>query len=222
MVKRTYRHFSLIELLVVVGLMILLFGVVAPSFMKMLSLNRVDALASNLKLGLEQAQSRAVANRRAVAVILPYNPGNWNDDEVKRFCFGGWRHAFVAKSGDNWNFDGWVPGSAWGNQPQGAYLFEVGSSARTAGLGASTAGFFTSLSGAASKLLTVQNLPGIGTNVQTAVIFDKYGAVENDELFFTIAEGNRSDNDLMTPDQNNFVVLKLSKFTGKVEYVAQD
>ena len=42
------------------------------------------------------------------------------------------------------------------------------------------------------------------------------------DLYFTVAEGTRSGDDLQTPDQNNFVMLKLSKFTGRVEYVAQE
>ena len=64
MKERGRRRFTLIELLVVMLLMGLIMSLMLPAFNKMIRGNRVDQLASGLKLGLEQAQSQAVRSRK--------------------------------------------------------------------------------------------------------------------------------------------------------------
>ncbi len=225
MVKRAYKRFTLIELLVTIGVMVMLLGLMAPAFNRMIVGNQVDTMASNLKLGLEQARSQAASSRRYVALILPGNPGSWSsDDEAAGCCFGGYRLAYVKKIGASWNFDGWVTSSSWGNKPRGAFLYEVSDSARDSQVDATVSNFFVSdLPDGDNKLLTVASvLPGDVTPNCPAVIFDKYGAAENDELHLTIAEGVREGDDLRVASRDNYLVLKLNKFTGKVEYVQND
>ena len=84
--KRKRRNFTLIELLAVMLLMGVLMLLMLPAFNRMIKGNKVDQLASNLKLGLEQAQSLAAASRKYVALILPSNRATWKNDETKWFC----------------------------------------------------------------------------------------------------------------------------------------
>ncbi|NMD85376.1 type II secretion system protein [Victivallis vadensis] len=137
--KRTKRNFTLIELLVVMLLMGVLMTLMLPAFKRMISGNKVEQLASNLKLGLEQAQSHAITSRRYVALILP-NPkmGNYSKDQ----WLGGCRLAYVNKkrakySTDpdtnkpvitkkiHWEFTGWVPDLTWREPIDGAMLLWI-------------------------------------------------------------------------------------------------
>ncbi len=132
MAKSIRRNFTLIELLVVMLIMGLLITVMLPAFKRMIVGNQVQQLTANLKLSLEQAQSRAITSRSYVAVVLPHP--NMNNSEINsEQWFGGSRIAYVTKkrtkyttstdaSGKetttatrevNWEFVSWVPGQSW-------------------------------------------------------------------------------------------------------------
>lgn len=127
MKKLRKAHFTLIELLAVVGLLSLLIGIFAPAFSRMMVGSKVDQMASNFKTGMEVAQSKAVASGKYVAMILPacYS-APITDSKLKPFCNGGFRFAFVKMNADGkWIFNGWVPGSAWSNMVDGAMLVGI-------------------------------------------------------------------------------------------------
>ena len=98
MIKQTKTNFTLIELLVVMLLMGFLITLMLPGFNRMISGNKVDQMASNLKLALEQAQSHAITSRRYVALVLPSNRSAWETEE-QPYCLGGYRMAYVRNSG---------------------------------------------------------------------------------------------------------------------------
>lgn len=128
MKERGRRRFTLIELLVVMLLMGLIMSLMLPAFNKMIRGNRVDQLASGLKLGLEQAQSQAVRSRKYVALVLPNDRSQWEEGSlslVQPFSHGGFRLAYVEPSGSDWRFVRWVQGQEWKNAPDGAMLVRV-------------------------------------------------------------------------------------------------
>ena len=131
--KRTKRNFTLIELLVVMLLMGVLMTLMLPAFKRMISGNQVQQLASNLKLGLEQAQSHAITSRRYVALILP-NPAMLTSTKLNQDqWFGGCRLAYVNKKRSrnkgkwdvSWEFTDWVPDLDWRVPIDGAMLLWV-------------------------------------------------------------------------------------------------
>ena len=125
--KGQVQKFSLIELLVVMVVMGMLLTMAIPSFNRMISGNKVDQLASQLKLAMEQAQSRAITERRHVALILPNRNNHLSGEDNTQCEFGGCRMAFVTHKGEKeidedtgvrtysegWYFLSWVPDSAW-------------------------------------------------------------------------------------------------------------
>ena len=125
--KRKRRNFTLIELMVVMLLMGLIMTLMLPSFNRMIRGNKVDQLASGLKLGMEQAQSHAATSRKYVAMVLPNKMSEWGasdtgENAVRPFCFGGYRLAYVeregAKGSNLWKFVRWVPNQDWKNMPE--------------------------------------------------------------------------------------------------------
>lgn len=134
--RKYKRSFTLIELLVVMLLMGVLVTMMLPAFKRMITGDQVQQLASNLKLGLEQAQSRAVSTRRYVALILPNPKMGKNKDQ----WLGGCRMAFVEKKRSTvefeggkpkidrkprWLFKGWVPDTEWKEVNDGAKLLLI-------------------------------------------------------------------------------------------------
>ena len=242
MIKRTKTNFTLIELLVVMLLMGFLITLMLPGFNRMISGNKVDQMASNLKLALEQAQSHAITSRRYVALVLPSNSSDssWTDEE-KRHCFGGYRMAYVKNSGSTatWKFQNWVPDSIWKNAPDGAMLVEVVGSANSSefkdqfkdpGKGLSDAITSTKTS-LGDKLLTISEYKydesaTAASRANCAVIFSPCGGVKgNEDLRFVIAEAIPNGDNLLFPSRDNngptnYLVLNLNRFTGKVDYLS--
>ena len=70
------QNFTLIEMLVVIGIAGLLFTLMGPAFSRMTRGNAVESHASGLKLGMERARALAVSQRRYAAVLLPCNVTN--------------------------------------------------------------------------------------------------------------------------------------------------
>ena len=246
MIKRTKTNFTLIELLVVMLLMGFLITLMLPGFNRMISGNKVDQMASNLKLALEQAQSHAITSRRYVALVLPSNKKSWTDTsgnfvEEKRHCFGGYRMAYVKSTGlkEVWEFVKWVPDSVWKNAPDGAMLVEVVGSndskydelaeVQEKGL----AGTVTKTNEELGKneLVKLRKYPKTETTTITtptgsAVVFSPYGGVKLDEdLRFVVAEAIPNGKELLFPSRGsdgptNYLVLDLNRITGKVDYLS--
>ena len=107
------QNFTLIEMLVVIGIAGLLFTLMGPAFSRMTRGNAVESLASGLKLGMERARALAVSQRRSVAVLLP---NKVSDKEKAHYNFqrGGFLLGFVTQnnSGD-YVFDGVIPDADW-------------------------------------------------------------------------------------------------------------
>lgn len=244
--KRTKRNFTLIELLVVMLLMGVLMTLMLPAFKRMISGNQVQQLASNLKLGLEQAQSHAITSRRYVALILP-NPTMGKNDE---YALGGYRMAYVEKKKKKktveWHFADWVPDTVWKEGVDEAKLLLV--------LNAEQDGYNDFKEGEPldvkdkladielSGLIDIQEYKENDSATpqrakECAIIFSPYGgfvgdpAKKNDEKAFygnlrlAVAEALQSGSNFIYPSRNasankptNYLVLEINRFSGRVKY----
>ena len=234
--KQIKSRFTLVEMLAVVAIASILIALITPSVQKMLFGNTVDQCTSNLKLALEQAQSKAVASRKYVALILPTDHSNAKAD-MKPYCKSGYRMAFVKKEGDTYKFANWIPGSEWKNPNNGAMLANItnvspGDTADAREAWAETvkgeltpakvAGKFANLSDVDLGGVSEPDFDALGSGgtQRCAIIFSPYGGIVNNDLplYFTVTEckHNGSDYELENPD--NFLVLKLNAITGRITY----
>lgn len=241
---RIHRNFTLIELMAVMLLMGVLMVMMLPAFNRMIRGNKVDQVTSNLKLGLEQAQSLAATSRKYVALVLPNNRDDWNTDDTKSFCNGGYRLAYVTKvSGTEWKFTKWTPDSKWTNAPDGAMLVEAVAYVSGSTPSTNSAGGVTNVVNAMDDSISVGNVlhdisGGIqggpsGTASGCAIVFNPYGGIENAAIALVVAEAvsvsGAANSKIIYPVRaeasnpnelpTNFQVLSVNKFTGKVEFV---
>ena len=244
-VKRRCDDFTLVELLVVICLASLLFGIVLPAFSRMVTGSAVDRLASNLKLRLAQAQSHAASSRGHVALLLPNGTaggtGTWKATSEGAARLGGSRMCYV-----DWNVDtnkaafkGWVPDDDWTEPDRGAFLIRaIRNAANVAAEGSAqtiltNAGRDTLLDNSATDDPTVAKskplkdltgtLAGSSTAdpVNCAVVFGPRGNVRTTEdLYLVIAEGSVNGTSLVFPGGGayNCRALKVNHVTGRVEY----
>ena len=131
---RYNRKFTLIEMLIVVGIASLLFALLGPAFTRMTQSNAVEQHASGLKLGMERARALAVSQRRYVAMLLPSK--SVSDATINKFHHGGYRLAYVTqenpdstegdKDKNSFFLDSWIPDNEWTNNGKSnAFLLEI-------------------------------------------------------------------------------------------------
>ena len=215
--KRYRQRFTLIELLVVMGIAALLFALLGPAFRMMTKGNAVERCAGGLKLGMERARAVAIANRRAVALLLPNKEAN--NSAGYKYQGGGYRIAYVLQTPNGYQFDGWTPDDDWSNRSSEAFLTRI-STARDASYGSTSVPVIQEniwkdgIENIGSMLLKVDHLPS-DTNMSSchALIFTAFGELKTEgtsvELYFYVA-GDETANHLK---------IRLNKLTGKVEFV---
>ena len=219
------QRFTLIELLLVMGLMGLMVTLALPAFSRMAGNNKIDIMTSNIKTALEQGQSTAVSRNCYVAVVFP------NSDcqkKIAEYAFGGYRLAEVKSDDDEtFTFVRWI-NDDYMNKPEGAYLAAVQITKLKVGTDSVGAKFVN------SGLKTISGLDdGITGNV--AVIFKSTGECKNSNLYFVIASGNvtvediekKKDNEAVKPElettkATDYRQLYLNQFTGRVDYVSDE
>ena len=219
---RYIQRFTLIEMLVVVGIAGLLFALLGPAFTRMTQSNAVEQHASGLKLGMERARALAASNRRYVALLLP--DALPDTHKLYNFQRGGFRIGFVTLEGDDAKFDGWVSGNDWENKTSpdnNAFLTAV-SNLRKKELTETNLldKFAESFKEDGKCLLTAKGVsydeenPGSTINCR-AIVFSPYGNVilhkdnKDVEIYFYITSAEVA----------NCIQLRLNKLSGKVEYM---
>ena len=237
--KRVKSRFTLIEMLAVVAIASILIALITPAVQNLMFGSRVDQCTSNFKLGLEQAQSKAIASRKYVALVLPFNHKNTDSDskQYNIYCRSGYRMAYVTRDGDNYNFDRWVENQDWKNPNAGALCMDITTDSpdddETSWANdvkddmrdlQQDKGF-----NVLSDLKNITNTPelkgitkdGSSDGKYCAVIFSPYGGIVNNErpLYFTFTEAKTgSGNKYELDNVDNFLVLKLNAITGQVTY----
>ena len=229
--KRMKHSFTLIEMLVVMSIAALLIALLIPGFNKMMFGSKVDQCTSNLKLGFELAQSRAVSARKYVALIFPVKYSE-TDSRLKKYVGGGYRMAYVKKDGSSWKFLSWIPDDFWRNPAEGAMLVKIvegKSDIANADAGNLETSVNNGFKGAATHLTKLTSVPtddedlsGINADtLETALIFSPYGGLADldQPLGFVVTEAKVSGDDFVYDNPDNYLVLKVNAITGRVENV---
>lgn len=229
--KRVKSRFTLIEMLAVVAIASILVALITPAVQGMLFGNRVDQCASNLKLAMEQAQSKAVAARRYVALILPTDHSA-SANAMKPYCKSGYRMAYVKKDGNTFVFVEWIPGSEWKNPNDGALLINISNTApgnspeewaenrKQEFADAKPGTKLSNLSDIDLNSVTVQEFTDIGGSTGCALVFSPFGGIANHDmpLYFSVTEARVEGTSYVLNNPDNFLVLKLNAITGRVTY----
>jgi len=205
--KRSRKHFTLVELLVVLAIIGVVMVLVLPAFNRMINGNKVDQWTGNLKLGIEQARSLAASRRTTAGLAIVSNGSLYPNKTAYRLA---------QKEKGVWQ---WAPDSAW-KVMDGAILVATDSSAVT------VPNKGTDVSTKIKKLATFTDLK-MQTSDSSAVSGIEFsyngGTTDASDLFLMVAEGELDGTNIVyyTPETttDNLLKLKLNGLTGRVEYL---
>lgn len=216
--KISMSNYTLVELLVVMGLMAILMYISLPAFEKIIAGSGVDLAARNMTSTLGMARCSAITNRKYVALLMP------TSGLPDKYCYRATRLCIVGSAGTyngttlvtTYSFQRWMQGEEWNFMNIGAVITHLDNVAGYAG------------SSMAHEQIDGVKCGDIGTEYATvdgvdAVIFRPYGKIACDKLsysdrFVTIGEGVCSAGVLVRKNTPNTINIKVDKYTGRISY----
>ncbi len=228
----TYKPFTLIELMVVIGIMIIILSLSAPAFRKLAMGSSVDVAARMVSSQLMLARAEAISKREYIAVIMPDSSFNKDTNDVSNYSYTAFRSAIVEKVGNDYKFKEWVPGTNWSFLPVGAIIRDVSDSIPsiikynstdgkyerdTSVVSFSTGGSCSSIEEQSSG--DMMNGANNTSNTIRCIIFKPNGRTTK-SCFITVKEGLTDD----TKDSlvDNCHILEVSQFTGQTRFLELD
>jgi type II secretory pathway pseudopilin PulG len=120
------KAYTLMEVLIVCGIMLLLMAIAMPSFVKIMKGNAVKSGIMSLTGNYKLARSYAITTRTYVAMVMPDDSiaNNYKLHNSKRL-FTTFRMAEVQVSGASCTFIRWLPNVTWMDMPTGSYIASV-------------------------------------------------------------------------------------------------
>ncbi len=117
------RPYTLVEILVVLALLMILFGIGSASISALTGKRGLNGAVSVVSSQVNLARSVAVSNNRYVALLVPDPDSNLtthNNTNFKSFFCNKMRLCFVKKqtSSSDYEFDGWIMGYEWVELPK--------------------------------------------------------------------------------------------------------
>ncbi len=201
------NFFSLIELLLVVGIMALLMGISLPAFSKMVRGSGTKLTTRNIVAKVNAARSYAITTRSNVAILFP-SDGVSNAN----FYYTHYRVCKVYKDGSNWKWLSWIEGEDWTKIQTGTLIQYIASS---------EAG--TDQSGATEvKNINLTDTPGessTSANIARALVFTSTGLLANSNApYFKISEGMYQGGAFTAMNASNTLIFSINPFTGRISY----
>lgn len=224
------RVFTLIELLLVVGLMALLMGIALPAFSKMAKGGGVTIASRNLSAKINAARSYAAAKRVYTAVVFPINDNVTTNNIPASLRCSYYRVALVSRSGSTNTFVNWVDGENWEKMPSGTFFNGQTSPTTLAAAGSATISNADTVLGCDFQDVGNATTAKL-TEVDNCLVFTPSGGTTKDLPFgIAIWEGTvTSVSATGTPSitatnwnsgtsTGNFVKINVNPFTGKISY----
>ncbi len=210
-------NFTLVELLVVTGLMAILMYISLPALEKVLTGSGVEFAARNMSSKLGTARYSAITNRKSVALLMPTSglPDKYSYRST-RLCIVGSTGTYGGAGVTTYTFQRWIQGEDWDFMNVGAAIIDI-----------------DNVPGYAASPLAHEHVDGvkcgdIGASYATvdgvnAVVFRPYGKIACDkqtysDRFVTIGEGISSAGTLVRKNTSNAINIKIDKYTGRISY----
>ena len=216
-VKYRNMRFTLIEILAVMLLMVLISGLVTSVYHPGGSLDNLDRAASRMKAALEQTRSRAIAQNKPMALVIPSFAVTQSSLSGTEAADGGYRGTAALVDG---KFELWNTPD-WDALPEAVAVVSTLEPAFNASGDAAVSA--PQWENDFSGFLTIGEIAlesgSIPDGTKIAVVFDALGQCQNGTLYITVAEAEPGNSGLIPSGSKAFKTLKINGVTGQVIYV---
>lgn len=218
---KKFTPYTLIEIMVVMALAAVLVTLALPAFSALMRGNSVGITCGMIKNTMDQAQARALTDRKYVATVfdLSGDVSDLRDTQAMRNCY-------VTRNGaGNYDFRSWVEDSQWVKLDQEAQILITDNG----GAGTQPA-FPTSGTPSISGLATVGSCRDANTHALSAVVFSSFGHIvaPNVNVYFGVGEATIVDgnylfkNTASAGSSGNVMAVTVNHFTGRSQIAEID
>ena len=213
---RKFTPYTLIEIMIVMALAAILVTLALPAFSALMRGNSVGITCGMIKNTMDQAQARAITDRKYVATVfdLTGDVSGLRDTQAMRNCY--------VSSTSPYTFRSWVEESQWVKLDQDAQILLQDNDVPGVRLTFPNNGGNTPNM---SSLETVQNVRDANTHNLPGVVYSTYGNVRapNSNFYFGVAEATLANGNYIfkNPDPDgrptNVMAVKANRFTGRTQ-----
>lgn len=229
---RDTGYFSLIEILLVVGIMVILMAIATPGFVKTLRGQGSEFAARTVSTKLNLARSYAISKRQYVALLMPQAGYPAASSPLNKYIHSAYRPCIVEKNDTSYYFQQWIQGENWEFLPDGVSIVEVDSDD---GVNLDAYGNLAPANGTIT-LISPSPLPGTTPNkgvdcsdiggsssvTDFAGIIFKPSGIATAGRFIEIAEAKYEPSAggvIVTNKKSaSYVSIKIDQYTGRVTY----
>ncbi len=194
------NKFTLLELLVVMGLCVIMLAISAPAFLSLSKGQSVEIAARTIGSELNAARSYAITHKENVALIIPTT-----ESLLSKHPYKSYRACIVYRG--SYNFKEWISGEKWEFLPAGTAVIDIDGS-----YGYNTGNFDN-----ATDVDNVPNTFGPGTvNNVKSVVFLPTGI--NVRASSNIVVGSSAILESGVSSTSNQITIEIGTYTGKISY----
>ena len=214
--KNIKKAFTLIELLLVVGLMATLMGIALPAFSKMAKGNGITLASRTISGKINGARAYAITKRAYVGLVFATVGGEAVGDVpnvIRNTCC---RPAIFTYASSNYTFVKWVDGEGWEKMPTGVTF---GGDASSGKVGALSTGVSVPMPKSAFNDLDSSFSGSTIANVN-CLMFTPGGMTKNTGFSISIWEATATSvgTQPTITNTNNYVKITINRFTGRLSY----
>ncbi|MCP4180026.1 MAG: hypothetical protein GY756_19870 [bacterium] len=193
MIYKFKKKFTLIELLVVLGIVIIIFSISLPAFLKMTKGQSVEIAARTIGSKLNAVRAYAITNREYTALVFITNETVSNS----RYNYRAYRPCIVDSSNV---FQRWVPDEKWDYLPNATVLLSLSNNSTIASV-------------EDDKIFGSGNKEAL-----TGVIFKSTGDCVGERKTVVVGEGVYTNAALKQLNTSNRIDITVDNYTGRVSY----
>lgn len=204
------QPFTLVEMLAVIAIMMILFGIAIAPFDRLMGGGGVDGAARMIGAQLRLARQYALANRKYVAVVMPGQEGG----DLQKYSYTGFRSCVVTDAGSSSaQFSEWISDTKWESLPQATAIVQIRKQTSTDGPDLQEP----------PEDDVGRTVNGVdGEDGVRAIIFAPTGRVLGNTHVLHITEAVvDSSGNLVTPlrNRNNASAIQVDTYTGRTTYI---
>lgn len=229
---RNTGYYTLIEILLVVGIMVILMSIATPSFVKTLRGQGSEFAARSIATKLNLARSYAISKRQYVALLMPQAGYPTASAPLNKYIHSAYRTCIVEKNDTSYYFQQWIQGENWEFLPEGVAIVEVdaddGVNLDAYGNLAPANGAITLISPfplpaiAPNKGVDCSDIGGSSSMTDFAGIIFKPSGIATAGRFIEIAEAKfepSAGGVIVTNKKSaSYVSIRIDQYTGRVTY----